>query len=325
MNDELIAILDRITKKEQTDADMKILRDWLGSGKKLVSQSGKYAINLERGQNIYIGDRIYLEPDAEAIREIVRSLLDELSRKKMPNYNSLKILFVVLLLGLSGTAIYKFVISYPPRITESISANSTFTDFCKNRQSNPEQKPIIEILLRNAGSKNCELADKKLATIKQLNLSDLHDEKNLIVGEILVEYKLDKGLPNNIQVLSSLTQLEELDLSGHPQVTDISALRSLKHLQKLDLEVAQLTNNLSDLRYLPELKILNLAKNGITDITALASLQNLTDLNLSSNNIEDVSSLSSLKNLTKLDLRGTKVTPKICPVPETPNKSVCKF
>jgi Effector-associated domain 10 len=57
MNDELIAILDRIAKKEQTDADIQILRDWLSSGKKLVSQSGKYSINVEEGKDIYIGDR----------------------------------------------------------------------------------------------------------------------------------------------------------------------------------------------------------------------------------------------------------------------------
>jgi hypothetical protein len=37
MNDEPIAILDRMTKKEQTDTDIKILRDWLSSGKKMVS------------------------------------------------------------------------------------------------------------------------------------------------------------------------------------------------------------------------------------------------------------------------------------------------
>jgi Leucine-rich repeat (LRR) protein len=322
MNDELIAILDRIAKKEQTDADIQILRDWLSRGEKLVSQSGKYAINLEQGQNVYIGDRIYSEPDAEAIRKIVRDLLKELQydpvdriSKQLHNLKSLKILFAILFLGLSGIAIYNFL---PVE-------KSAFVDFCKNRQSNPEQKPLIEILLAVAGTKDCKLASKSLANLQQLNLSNASVGSSEIVGKYLKDNNmLSTGLPNDIQVLSSLTQLKELDLSGHWRVKDISPLRSLKHLQKLDLEGDGLSN-VNDLLSFSNLKTLNLGKNYISDITPLASLKNLTELNLSRTDVKNVQSLSSLKNLTKLDLRDTKVTTKTCPVPETPDKPVCIF
>jgi hypothetical protein len=82
--EELNAILERIVKKQQTEADITVLRKWL-SGGQIVSQQGKYAVNLGQGQEIHIGDtfgglclRIYQGADAELVREILRSLLEEL-------------------------------------------------------------------------------------------------------------------------------------------------------------------------------------------------------------------------------------------------------
>jgi Effector-associated domain 10/Leucine Rich repeats (2 copies) len=322
MNDELIAILDRIAKKEQTDADIQILRDWLSSGKKLVSQSGKYSINVEEGKDIYIGGRIYSEPDAEAIRKIVRDLLDELPRdpvkqisKQLHNFNSLKIVFAILFLSLSSIVVYNFL----------PAEKSAFVDSCKNRQLNPEQKPLIEILLEGTGTKDCKLASKSLLKLQELNLSNASAGSGIVKKYLENNHMLSSGLPNDIQVLSSLTQLKELDLSGHWRVKDISPLRSLKHLQKLDLEGCGLSD-VSDLLIFSNLKTLNLENNfGISDITPLTSLKNLTELNLSRTSVKNIQSLSSLKNLTKLDLRNTKVTTKICPVPETQDKPVCIF
>ncbi|MHC5763429.1 NACHT domain-containing protein, partial [Nostoc sp.] len=76
--EELNAILERIVKKQQTETDITVLRQWLSGGGHIVSQQGKYAVNLGQGQEIHIGDRIYQGADAEIIREIVRSLLEEL-------------------------------------------------------------------------------------------------------------------------------------------------------------------------------------------------------------------------------------------------------
>ncbi|WP_415748902.1 hypothetical protein [Calothrix sp. PCC 6303] len=68
---------DRIVKHQQTDTDITVLRQWLSDGGQIISQQGKYAVNLGQGQEIHIGD-IYQGADAEAIGKIIRSILEEL-------------------------------------------------------------------------------------------------------------------------------------------------------------------------------------------------------------------------------------------------------
>jgi predicted NACHT family NTPase len=76
--DELKVILDRIANHQQTEADIAILRQWLSSDGQIVTQTGKYAVNLGEGQDIHVGDRTYQGADAQTIREIIRSILQEL-------------------------------------------------------------------------------------------------------------------------------------------------------------------------------------------------------------------------------------------------------
>ncbi len=84
--DELNSILDRIAKGQPpTEADIAVLRQLLSGDGQNVSQIGKYAVNLRQGQDIQIGDtfgglrqRIYQGVDAEAIRQIFRSIITEL-------------------------------------------------------------------------------------------------------------------------------------------------------------------------------------------------------------------------------------------------------
>jgi len=78
--EQLQAILERIANHEQTAADLEMLRHYLGGGGQLVSHVGKYGVNLGQGQNIHVGDRTYTGADAETIREICRTLLEELQR-----------------------------------------------------------------------------------------------------------------------------------------------------------------------------------------------------------------------------------------------------
>lgn len=77
--EELNTILERIVKHEETETDLKLLRQWL-SGGEIVSQQGKYAVNLGQGQEIHIGDRSYYGTDAETIQQIVRSIVQELQQ-----------------------------------------------------------------------------------------------------------------------------------------------------------------------------------------------------------------------------------------------------
>ena len=63
--DELKVILDRIANHQQTEADIAILRQWLSSDGQIVTQTGKYAVNLGEGQDIHVGDRTYQGADAQ--------------------------------------------------------------------------------------------------------------------------------------------------------------------------------------------------------------------------------------------------------------------
>jgi len=77
--DELSIIIERIASGNSTEADIAALRQLLNAGDRpLALQLGKYNVSIDQGKGIQIGDRIYHRVDAEAIREIVRSLLQEL-------------------------------------------------------------------------------------------------------------------------------------------------------------------------------------------------------------------------------------------------------
>lgn len=78
-NDPL-AIIDRIATGQATEADLDVIRRLLlGNETQSILQVGKYNINLGQAHSdIHIGDRIYQGADADAIREILRSLLEEL-------------------------------------------------------------------------------------------------------------------------------------------------------------------------------------------------------------------------------------------------------
>ena len=53
-----------------------LLRDNLEN----VVQLGKYNVNIGEGREIHIGDRLYRDVDAEAIREIVRNILVDIQQ-----------------------------------------------------------------------------------------------------------------------------------------------------------------------------------------------------------------------------------------------------
>lgn len=76
--DKLKFILDRIANHQQSEADIAVLRQWLNTDSQIVTQAGKYAVNLGQAQDIHVGDCIYQGVNSEAIREIIKSLLQEL-------------------------------------------------------------------------------------------------------------------------------------------------------------------------------------------------------------------------------------------------------
>lgn len=82
--DELKAILKRITDNSHTESDLATLRQAIvvNGNHNIVQLGGKYNINVDRGQDIQIDERTYHGPDAEAIRNIIREVLDEYEKRK---------------------------------------------------------------------------------------------------------------------------------------------------------------------------------------------------------------------------------------------------
>ena len=85
-SDDLLAILDRIVNHQYTDADLEALREALTvNSAQNVVQIGKYTVNIGQGQDIRIGDQtIYQGADAETIREVFRSVLQEMQISGQP-------------------------------------------------------------------------------------------------------------------------------------------------------------------------------------------------------------------------------------------------
>src|SRR4028119_1938627 len=83
LSDDLSTILDRIKNDEQTGADMAALRQLLSADdtaqeglrqRQIARQLGKYNVNIGQGQDIQIGDRIYVELNDEAMWALVSAI-----------------------------------------------------------------------------------------------------------------------------------------------------------------------------------------------------------------------------------------------------------
>ena len=93
--DELIAILDGILDGSCPKESVAMLHQWLrvqGNTLQWVSQDGKFNTNIGQvqGGEIHIGDRIYQGANAEAIRDIIQSVLQELQAIPQPGTPKLK-------------------------------------------------------------------------------------------------------------------------------------------------------------------------------------------------------------------------------------------
>jgi internalin A len=186
---------------------------------------------------------------------------------------------------------------------------SSFADWCKHKDSlSKEARHTVEVLLKEAGTSDCNEAEKVLSNLTELYLYDnrITDITPLSGLTNLTELHLTSSEITDITPLSGLTNLTELYLT-YSEIADITPLSGLTNLTKLSLVCNQITN-ITPLSELTKLTELYLGDNEITDITPLSALINLTELSLSSNQITDITSLSALTNLTKLSLDSNQIT-----------------
>ncbi|MFB2923708.1 MULTISPECIES: leucine-rich repeat domain-containing protein [Aerosakkonema] len=197
--------------------------------------------------------------------------------------------------------------SLQPKITKTFTC---FADWClhKDRLSKGA-KHTIDVLLKIAGTSDCEEADRILS-----NCTVLHHRSDKKITDIsilsnltnLTYLNLDNNQITDVRGLFNLTNLTYLNLAGN-QITDISGLSTLTNLTDLCIDNNQITD-ISGLSTLTNLTYLNLSNNQITDISGLSSLTNLTQLYLDNNQITDISGLSTLTNLTILYLDNNQIT-----------------
>ncbi len=176
----------------------------------------------------------------------------------------------------------------------------SFLQWCEQKQSVPATtRHTIDILLHEAGTKNCKLADRQLRTLTELDLS------------------IDRLV--DVQPLAGLTNLTELRLDSN-QIVDIKPLAGLTNLTILYLHTNQIVD-IKPLAGLTNLTALYLYSNQIVDISPLSGLTKLTILGLRSNQIVDLQPLSGLTNLTDLYIGANPIAIKVCPVKPA---SICK-
>ncbi|RXT08756.1 leucine-rich repeat domain-containing protein [Ammoniphilus sp. CFH 90114] len=141
-------------------------------------------------------------------------------------------------------------------------------------------------------------------------------------------YLADTAVTHDVYQIATLTQLEDLDLSGtrlstldslthlgqlktlhahRNQVQSVGALSHLTELSELALQENEI-GSIDAIGHLVKLQSLYLANNQISDISSLSSLSALTRLGLSGNSIKDIDVLSNLKELRQVDLSNNKIT-----------------
>ncbi len=82
-NPDFNAIFDRIVNHQQTKSDIQFLQQSISAGDDQSEiQIGNYIVNIAEGRNIHIGDVIYEGISAEAIRDLLRLILQESQTQK---------------------------------------------------------------------------------------------------------------------------------------------------------------------------------------------------------------------------------------------------
>lgn len=139
---------------------------------------------------------------------------------------------------------------------EAVPTNKqSFEQWCLQKDTLPaESRKTVELLLDQAGTQRCKLADLRLNKLAQLFLTN---------NEI-----------TDITPIASLTNLTYLDLKQN-QLSDLKPLKSLTNLSVLSIEGNQISD-IAPLGDLTKLKGLFMSGNSIKDLQPLEGLTNLT-------------------------------------------------
>ncbi|MEG4419228.1 leucine-rich repeat domain-containing protein [Microcoleus sp. LAD1_D5] len=113
--------------------------------------------------------------------------------------------------------------------TRSGNMRRTFADWCRQKADlSPEGKHTVEMLLKEAGTTECDAANQTLSSLTGLLLekNQISDIKPLESLTNLTLLLLEKNQISDIKPLESLTKLTELLLSGNPLTPKTCPLKS---------------------------------------------------------------------------------------------------
>lgn len=166
-------------------------------------------------------------------------------------------------------------------------------------------RAVHEVLDKPAGD---PIMSNELWGLATLTLpADTMDLSDLTSCKTLNELILNDASGVDLTVLSELTGLESLDLSGCTISNSVlSAISSLPQLKELKLSGCALTN-VSALAPLTTLEVLDLSNNAIGDVDALQGMTALREVYLGTNTLSSISPLVALDNLELLDIASNRI------------------
>ncbi len=113
----------------------------------------------------------------------------------------------------------------------------SFAQWCQQKKSvSANTRHTIDVLLKEAGTKDCRKADAKLKTLTTLNLdhNKIIDVKPLSGLTKLTALSLNSNEIVDVKPLSGLTKLTELTLNSN-EIVDVKPLAGLTNLTWLAL------------------------------------------------------------------------------------------
>ena len=124
----------------------------------------------------------------------------------------------------------------------------------------------------------------------------------------LESLEIDNVDIDNLQMLSSMTQLKNLTIRNMPvSASSLAVIAALPNLENLVLSNCSLSN-ITNLSKASKLVNLDLSGNAIADVSALSFMEKLTTLDLKKNALTNLSALSGLNSLTTLDVSYNSLT-----------------
>jgi len=131
--------------------------------------------------------------------------------------------------------------------------------------------------------------------------------EDLALMPYLQKLTIQKGTAN-LSVLSNLTEMQDLNLSGCAiDSRAMKAISTLSKISKLDLSGCQLST-IAGLSGLKNLTHLNLNNNTVQNIDELQNLSQLQELDLGTNALVNVDALKGLAHLQKLDVSANALS-----------------